>query len=111
VSLDAALPVARAGCVAERVGVREQQPRVLAPGTDLFGAAGGLADEQRAFEELQRDILSVRGLRQEIAPPREEAIDPGDDRIFVPADRIDIEDPHHSSVPVQRASLASRNRA
>ena len=93
--------VARAGVdVAERVGVREQPGARPRARPDLFGARGRLANEQRAFEQLQRDILAVRGLQPQIAPPRQEAIDPGDDR-DTRASRSPPTSKHavHSSVP------------
>ena len=69
----------------------EEPPCVRASGADLLRAGRGLAHDQRPLEELQRDVLSGRRLRHEIAPPRQEAIDPRDDRVLVPPNLVDVE--------------------
>ena len=52
------------------------------------------------------DVLAGRGLDLQIAPPGEEAIDPGDDLILVPPDRVDDE----ARGPVVGAGRVERHR-
>jgi hypothetical protein len=70
--------------VVEQVGPIEQPGAVL-----VIGPGGGVANQQGAFEELDRNVLAGSRLELQIPLPGEETIDPGDDFVLVPPDGID----------------------
>ena len=57
----------------------------------MFGSGRSFTYEHRSFEQLQRDVLARCRFDLQFVLPRAEPIDPGDDRVFVPADVAHVE--------------------
>jgi hypothetical protein len=68
----------------EQIGACEQPVRRRHRGDRLPGPRRRVADKERALEQLEGDVLTGRGLDLQIAPPRQEWIDPRRDLVLVP---------------------------